>query len=75
MHGVFKSEGRISGESLEAIFEKFHTLPSSEGKGRREGAGLGLAISKGVISAHGGNIWAESIQGEGSTFFFTLPKK
>ena len=65
----------ISGESLEAIFEKFHTLPSSEGKGRRESTGLGLAISKGIISAHGGDIWAESIQDKGSTFFFTLPKK
>jgi signal transduction histidine kinase len=65
----------ISGESLEAIFEKFHTLPSSEEKGRREGTGLGLAISKGIISAHGGDIWAESIQDKGSTFFFTLPKK
>jgi signal transduction histidine kinase len=65
----------MSGDNLEAIFEKFHTLPSSEGEGRRESTGLGLAISKGIISAHGGDIWAESKVGEGSTFFFTLPKK
>ena len=65
----------ISEKNLEVIFEKFHALPSSEGKGKREGTGLGLAISKGIIQAHGGKIWAESVKGEGSTFFFTLPKK
>ena len=65
----------ISEENLSAIFEKFHTLPSSGGEGKREGTGLGLAISKGIVEAHGGRIWAESIKGEGSVFFFTLPKK
>ncbi|MBC8177813.1 MAG: DUF3365 domain-containing protein [Desulfobacteraceae bacterium] len=65
----------ISEENLEVIFEKFHTLPSSGGKGKREGTGLGLAICKGIIEAHGGKIWAESVKGGGSTFFFTLPKQ
>ncbi len=64
----------ISEENLEVIFEKFHTLPSSGGKDKREGTGLGLAICKGIIEAHGGRIWAESVKGQGSVFYFTLPK-
>ena len=65
----------ISGENLEVIFEKFHTLPSSKSMGKYEGTGLGLAICKGIIAAHSGWIWAESVKGEGSVFFFTLPKQ
>ena len=64
----------ISVENLDVIFEKFHTLPYSGGKGKREGTGLGLAICKGIVEAHGGRIWAESGKGEGSTFFVSLPK-
>ncbi|MBW1980758.1 MAG: DUF3365 domain-containing protein [Deltaproteobacteria bacterium] len=65
----------ISEENLEVIFEKFHTLPSSGSRGRHEGTGLGLAICKGIIEAHGGEIWAKSVAGEGSVFYFTLPTK
>ncbi len=64
----------IPKENLEVIFEKFRTLPSSGGKNKREGTGLGLAICKGIIEAHGGRIWAESIEGKGSIFYFTLPR-
>lgn len=65
----------VSEENLEVIFEKFHTLPSSGGRGKRDGTGLGLAICKGIIEAHGGRIWLESVKGEGSVFFFRVPKK
>ena len=42
-------------------------------KAKHGGAGLGLPIAKGIIEAHGGDIWVESAVGRGSTFFFTIP--
>jgi len=68
-HGV-----GIEEENIETIFDKFSTLPSGS-DGKTEGTGLGLAICKAIVEAHGGKIWAESIKGVSSTFYFTLPKK
>ncbi len=52
------------------IFEKFYRL-QREGEGG--GAGLGLAICRGVVEAHGGRIWVEDREGGGASFRFTLP--
>jgi signal transduction histidine kinase len=60
--------GLPSGQ-LEAVFERFVQVARKD----RRGAGLGLYISRGIVQAHGGRIWAESRVGEGSTFYFTLP--
>jgi two-component system, NtrC family, sensor histidine kinase KinB len=54
----------------ERIFDKFVRGAAS---GRGGGAGLGLAISREIVRAHGGTIWVESEPGRGSTFRFTLP--
>ncbi|MFC1828554.1 ATP-binding protein [Thermodesulfobacteriota bacterium] len=64
----------IPEENLKTIFDKFSTVPSGKG-GKTEGTGLGLAICKAIVEAHGGAIWAESVKGELSTFYFTVPKK
>jgi signal transduction histidine kinase len=56
----------------ERIFEEFQQVDSSSTR-RKGGTGLGLAIARRIVELHGGRIWVESAQGEGSTFAFTLP--
>lgn len=56
------------------VFDKFHRVDSSVTRDTG-GSGLGLAIAKYIVDVHGGRIWAESKEGKGSTFYFTLPKK
>jgi len=56
------------------IFEEFQQVDNSSTRSKG-GSGLGLAISKRIIEMHGGRIWVESEQGQGSTFAFTLPIK
>ena len=63
----------ISPQELDKIFERFYQASSSAQTHKAGGVGLGLAICKGIIEAHGGRIWAESEPGRGSTFTFTLP--
>ncbi|MDJ0576327.1 MAG: ATP-binding protein [Xenococcaceae cyanobacterium MO_234.B1] len=64
----------IPSDKLESIFERFNQVDASDSK-RKGGTGLGLAISRNIIEQHGGKIWAESVYGEGSTFYFTTPTK
>jgi two-component system sensor histidine kinase KdpD len=60
----------IPEEKLPRLFEKFYR---AEERNRVPGTGIGLAISKGLVGAHGGEIWVESQFGVGTTFRFTIP--
>jgi two-component system phosphate regulon sensor histidine kinase PhoR len=60
----------IPAKDLPRIFERFYKADRSRAS---EGTGLGLSISRHIVEGHGGLIWAESAEGKGSTFFFTLP--
>ncbi|HEY88626.1 MAG TPA: GAF domain-containing sensor histidine kinase [Thermoflexia bacterium] len=63
----------ISAEHLALLFQKFSRLPGSEK--HATGSGLGLHISRQIIAAHHGRIWATSALGQGSTFAFALPSR
>jgi signal transduction histidine kinase len=56
----------IKPHELDRVFKAFHTTKSAS-------LGMGLAICRSIIEAHGGRLWAESNIGPGTTFKFTLP--
>lgn len=61
----------IPADEVSRIFERFYRVDKSR-TGR--GTGLGLSIAKHIIEAHKGRIWAESTEGQGSMFYFTIPQ-
>jgi PAS domain S-box-containing protein len=63
----------IPADKLGIIFERFQQVDASDARSG-EGTGLGLAICRSIIQQHGGQIWVESVLGEGSTFSLILPR-
>lgn len=64
----------IPQEEHEKIFDRFYEIGGYL-EHETGGAGLGLAIVRGIVWAHGGKVWIDSEVGRGSTFYFSLPKK
>jgi two-component system, OmpR family, phosphate regulon sensor histidine kinase PhoR len=69
--GVRDTGVGIPRSELPRIFERFYKVSRARGQG---GTGLGLAIAKHIVEAHGGRIWAESVEGRGAAFYFTVPR-
>jgi len=75
VHVSVKDEGPgIRPEHLTKVFDKFYQADSSSTR-KVGGTGLGLYLTKHLVEAHGGKIWAESEWGHGATFHFILPKR
>jgi len=70
--GVHDTGAGIPADDLPRIFERFYKSDRSRSGG---GTGLGLSIARHIVEAHGGRIWAESTQGRGSKFSFTIPNR
>ncbi|WP_321384195.1 cell wall metabolism sensor histidine kinase WalK [uncultured Enterococcus sp.] len=62
----------IPKKDINKVFERFYRVDKARAR-EQGGTGLGLAISKEVIKAHNGSIWVESKEGQGSTFYISLP--
>jgi PAS domain S-box-containing protein len=62
----------IPADKLQSIFEPFQQVDASDSRSKN-GSGLGLAICRYIVKQHEGEMWAESIQGQGSTFFLDFP--
>jgi PAS domain S-box-containing protein len=65
----------IAREDLIKVFDRFYTIENAGQPNEESRLGVGLFIAKAIAQAHGGDMWAESVPGKGSTFYFTLPVK
>ena len=63
----------ISPEDMPRLFQKFSRIRSGDGRGKVKRTGLGLYICKCMVEAQGGEIWAESVVGRGTSFLYTMP--
>jgi two-component system, OmpR family, sensor histidine kinase VicK len=69
---VHDSGPGIAATDIKRIFEQFQQVDNTDTR-IPGGGGLGLAITKGIVEHHRGEIWVESVEGQGSTFLFTIP--
>lgn len=72
--GVLDQGEGIPAEHQDKVFERFYQVEGA-GTGPPRGAGLGLAICRRIVEAHGGSIWVESRAGWGSAFYAALPSR
>jgi two-component system phosphate regulon sensor histidine kinase PhoR len=59
-------------DAIERVFERFYRVDKARSR-EQGGTGLGLSIVKHIVQSHGGEVWAKSAVGQGTTFLFTLP--
>ena len=69
---IVDNRPRIDKKNYEKIFQLFQTFKSRDGI---ESTGIGLSLVKKIVESYGENVWVESELGQGSTFFFTVPKQ
>lgn len=72
--GVSDDGPGMPSHELDKIFDRFYTGEKPR-RDKEVGTGIGLAVCRGIVEAHGGRIWAESKDGRGMSVYFTLPKK
>jgi signal transduction histidine kinase len=70
---VTDTGGGIPAAQLPHVFDRFFQTTSAPRLLARHGAGLGLPISRGIVEAHGGRIWIESVEGRGTSVHFLVP--